>query len=255
MRCPSCGEIVREGNRFCTKCGHRMEEPPRTEPERTDELETATAPRSNSKFLYAVIALLAMLLLVLTYLVFGGRSPSDPYEPKVNGSDAAIAVRVPAQTSAPEATLAPAEPTPAPTPSPTPSPTPAPVPGEELMTTIDNYLHGFVSDVNNGTYSSLYSSVQSGSPMETEQMEFVQKSREIDREEALLEYQMLSMNRVNDTTCHVTVLEYYEIWQDDDPEHFTMKQQCTYQLNLQPGGGWKVYSFVKYEAFDQMERP
>ena len=63
------------------------------------------------------------------------------------------------------------------------------------------------------------------------------------------------MNRVNDTTCHVTVLEYYEIWQDDDPEHFTMKQQCTYQLNLQPGGGWKVYSFVKYEAFDQMERP
>lgn len=32
-----------------------------------------------------------------------------------------------------------------------------------------------------------------------------------------------------------------------------MKQRCTYQLNRQSSGDWLIYSFVEYEAFDQVE--
>lgn len=107
--------------------------------------------------------------------------------------------------------------------------------------------------MNDDDYWELYDAVQSGSPVETEQKEFVKKSLEINREDVLLDYQVQSMTRVNDSTCYVTVLESYEIWQDDDPQHFTMKQRCTYQLNRQSSGDWLIYSFVEYEAFDQVE--
>lgn len=249
MRCPSCGEIIVDGNRFCTNCGHPVgEELPLPDEDFGRPYESAAPAKSNNRFLYAVIALLAMLLLVLTYLVFGGQIMEKLHPSAPEALSAPVMTATPAPTAAPTLT-----PTPTPTPAPTPTPTPMPVPGEELENAIYRYLHAFISDVNSGDYWELYSAVQSGSPVETEQKEFVKKSLEIDREEDLLDYQVQSMTRVNENTCYVTVLEAYEIWQDDDPQHFTMKQRCTYQLNRQSNGDWLIYSFVEYEAFDQVE--
>ena len=74
MRCPSCGEIIVDGNRFCTNCGHPVgEELPLPDEDFGRPYESAAPAKSNNRFLYAVIALLAMLLLVLTYLVFGSQ--------------------------------------------------------------------------------------------------------------------------------------------------------------------------------------
>lgn len=117
MRCPSCGEIIRGGNRFCTNCGHPVgQDLPLPDNDYDETSEDVVPAKSNNRFLYAVIALLTMLLLVLAYLVFGNQimEKLHPSAPE--------ALSTPVITATPE-------PTASPTPTPTPTPTPLPVPG------------------------------------------------------------------------------------------------------------------------------
>lgn len=244
MRCASCGEILRENDRFCTHCGHPVETSSRFGGGNESVPPGPTPVKSKDGLLYAIIALLAMLLLVLAYLNFGDRLFGSDSGQSPNLSAPVMTVPTASVTSEPSA---------APTPTPTPSATPEPVPSAALEDAIEDYLHDFIRDTNNGEYWDLYGSVQSGSPMETEQKDFMEKSRKVDRYESLLDYRILSMDRVSDTAYNVTVVEAYEIWQDDDPEHSEMKQRCTYRVNRQSDGSWKIYSFEAYDILDEVK--
>lgn len=258
MKCKNCGEEVADYYAFCTKCGSPME---RTEDgqEPSGSDQTGRGSAGNKKLMIALIVLAGIAVILLLLLLIKSITQNKPSE-----TAAPTVQTAPAQTNPPETETKPtAPPTTAPTTPPTTAPTAAPTtepppettaaptePIEALDAAIDDYLNGFILDTNNAEYWHLYSSVESGSPMEKEQIAFMKQSGEKDRYEELLDYQILSHEKISDKIYHVTVLESYEIWQNDEMGHFAIKQRCVYRLNRQSDGTWKLYGFEDSESFD-----
>ncbi len=93
-------------------------------------------------------------------------------------------------------------------------------------------------------YSSMYAYVQSGSAMEATQKDFILKSAARDLRETLLDCQITGVTMQNETCCYVTAVETYEVRENEAPYHWWVKQRCTYQVNRQADGTWKVANFA-----------
>lgn len=241
MNCPRCRKAVQDGMRYCTHCGYEFRNPDAVENMR---LKKKAEKKQSNKSLYVLLGVVLLLLLVSTFFVFGGsdlinhlkEGRDDPIEAPVLTS-APVSSAAPVPTAAPMATAAP-------TPAPTPTPTTVTEPVAELDAAISTYLTAFVRDINSAEYWELYSAVQSGSAMEQIQKDFIAKSRDKNLTETLLDYQITARNKVNDAAYQITVIESYEVWQSEDPAHSLIKQRCTYLVNRQSDGTWKVADFA-----------
>lgn len=69
LRCPYCGEKVKQGDRFCSHCGEEFDKP------HVDELDTAFQETGRSMVkVFAVVVLWFVLLILMgfvTYSVLG----------------------------------------------------------------------------------------------------------------------------------------------------------------------------------------
>ena len=207
--------------------------------------------------LYVVIALLTALLVGMGYLLVTGLLDRDDEDDEDDDRREKISARADKDTdkadaSSAEATAEPtAEPTPEPTPTPTPVPTSSPVAEGDCKIAVGNYLSAFVSDLNSEQYNRMYDYVQSGSAMETTQKDFILKSAALDQRETLLEWQVTNVSMQTENCYYLTAVETYEVFQNEEPFHWWVKQRCTYQVNRQADGTWKVANFVgKIEKLD-----
>lgn len=243
--CQNCGASVPAGNRFCIACGAPM---------------GGTMPQPKRKKSYtgvwvALICLLLGLVALFAALFFTGalddmlgidreeteerdRRDDDDEERGAssrNKSEAAAEADDEDDKEDAEETE---------TPSPEPTASQAPSVEGDVRIAVNNYLSAFIQDINAGQYSQLYSYVQAGSPMESSQKDFIAKSAPQNLNETLLDSQIESVSKQNDSTYYVTVLEHYEVRGNADPYHWWVKQRCTYQVNLQSDGSWKIANFV-----------
>lgn len=211
--------------------------------------------------LYIVIALLTALLVGMGYLLVSGYLDRDDDEDDDDDRREEIFAKADKDedkkdASAAEETAEPT-PTPTPTPEPTPTPTPTPVPTSSPVSegdakiAVENYLSAFTSDLNSEQYSRMYAYVQSGSAMESTQKDFILKSAERDLRETLLDCQLTGVTMQNENCYYVTAVETYEIRENEEPYHWWIRQRCTYQVNRQADGTWRVANFVgKIEKLD-----
>ena len=137
-----------------------------------------------------------------------------------------------------------------------PGPEPEPEPAEDLEmilynvdNAVDNYLHCYIQDLNNGIYSMLYSAVQSGSKLEELQKKFVETSSLY---EDLLNYQIVDHTSINQNTYHVTTIEDYEVYNYESNADYYVKQRCVYVVNRQSDGRWVLSDYA--EAVEQLEK-
>lgn len=112
------------------------------------------------------------------------------------------------------------------------------------------YFDAFIKDVNSGSYSALNAVVQRGSQMEREQMKFIEQGAAKSLREELLDYAILSATQQSDTCWRISTEEKYEIWQNADPSHWWVVQRCTYVVNLQSDGTWKVAELTDLKTVD-----
>lgn len=126
--------------------------------------------------------------------------------------------------------------------------TPVPVPSEteisEVKSFVGNYLNAFVQDLNEEQYNRLYYYIEPGSTMETNLLDFFPKAAALDQQEQLLGYEVNSVNKISDTKYHVTTTESYEVFQNEKPFHWWIRQQCTYEMIVQGNGSLKIASYV-----------
>lgn len=213
---------------------------------------TAAAETGNNRWmLYTLIGFLAALVVVFGVLLGTGALNRD------TGSDTPKAqvtpgVQTTTVTTA-QPTAAPTEVTPAPTatPAPTPKPTPTPPPSlssadrSAITSLMGNYLDAFISDVNNGSYNRLYSYVQSGSPMEVKLKDFIaNKCVPLEQSEELHEFTMVSITPTDAYNANVVTVEYYDVWQNEYPYHWWVKQRVTYHVSKMTNGDWTVVEYV-----------
>lgn len=283
MRCPNCGAEMPNGFAFCTRCGTPLATagesrkpasgqnalggvPVPTEAEQTGWNEAPARPsayhanpapayaqpaapkKQRPRWpLYVIIALLTALLVGMGYLLVTGLMDRDDEDDEEDDRRERISARADkdADASSAEATAEPtAEPTPEPTPTPTPVPTASPAAEGDAKIAVENYLSAFTSDLNSEQYSSMYAYVQSGSAMEATQKDFILKSAARDLRETLLDCQITGVTMQNETCCYVTAVETYEVRENEAPYHWWVKQRCTYQVNRQADGTWKVANFA-----------
>ena len=110
-----------------------------------------------------------------------------------------------------------------------------------VQNTVDNYLDAFIQDVNAGRYNAMYSYVESGSEVEESQKRFIDNSKAY---EDLVGAEFLSYEQTGDDIYHITVLEEYDVNLIDEDVQYYLKQKCTYRVNKQSDGTWKVADFV-----------
>lgn len=207
--------------------------------------------------LYVVIALLTALLIGMGYLLVTGFLNRDDDDDDDDDRREEISARADKdedkkRASSAEATAEPtATPTPEPTPTPTPVPTSSPAAEGDAKIAVENYLSAFISDLNDEQYNRMYAYVQSGSALESTQKDFILKSAARDLRETLLDCQVTGVTMQNENCYYVTAVETYEIRENEEPYHWWIKQRCTYQVNRQADGTWKVANFVgKIEKLD-----
>lgn len=211
---------------------------------------TAAAETGNNRWmLYTLIGFLAALVVVFGVLLGTGALNRD------TGNDTPKAqvtpgVQTTTVTTA-QPTVVPTETTPTPTATPAPTPTPTPAPTltaadrSAITSLISYYLDAFIYDVNNGSYSSLYSYVQSGSPMETQLKNFIANDCvPLEQQEELHDHTIVSITLRDQYTAIVVTTEFYEIWQNEEPYHWWINQKCTYRIVLQSNGQWAVAEYA-----------
>lgn len=243
MRCPSCGMEVPRGDAFCSNCGTPMPRPgesggrPRAGYDDYGYESPVRESESRSRgFLYALIGFLSVLLIAIAILILTNMTGRE----KDEGTAA------PAEPTTVVVTASPAPATPAPTTAPTPAPTPD-YSAEEVTAVkaaVGNYLAAYVADMNDETYSRLYSYIQAGSSFETQQRNFIYESAPKDLRESIQEYQITSVSRQADGVYYVTSVETYSYSSNEDSGLKWVKQQCTYQVNRQGDGSWKLSSMI-----------
>lgn len=235
MKCPRCKNQVQDGVRYCTYCGYEFQFTDASENTRSKQ---KTRKKQSNAFLYVLLGIVLLMLVASMFFLFGGfdlihHSNTDRKDP----------IEISAVTPSPSPTVT-STPTPAQTPSATPTPTPSYEPTVELDTAISSYLDAFIRDINNAEYWELYSVVQSGSAMEQIQKDFISDSKDKGLKETLRDFQITNRSKVTDTSYQLTVTESYEIWQNEDPTHSLVKQRCTYLVNRQSDGTWKIADFA-----------
>ena len=123
-------------------------------------------------------------------------------------------------------------------------PTSSPAAEGDAKIAVANYLSAFVTDVNNERYDQLRAYLQPGSSMESIQMDFLAKIAEKDQRETLLDSQITDVRMQTADCYYVTSVETYEIRENAEPYHWWVKQRCTYQVNRQSDGSWRIANFV-----------
>ena len=244
MKCARCGARVPENVRFCTSCGYEFQQIPFGDPYRQEDVRPA---KKSNALLYVMLGVVLLLLIATTIALFSGGLGSF-----FGGShDGNSSAAVPTATASPvivitSAPTAMPTPTPLPTPTPMPTPSPAPVydPSAELDAALAAYFDAFIQDINRAEYRALYGAVESGSAMEQTQKDFITKSAGKNLIESLRNYQIISRSRISDSSYQITATETYEIWQSESPTHSLLTQRCTYLVNRQYDGSWKVADFV-----------
>ena len=246
--CWSCGAAVPAENRFCTACGANL-----------DALPTGTQKKKkgHTGVWIALICVLLAAAAAFAALFFTGalddmlgidredtEARDDRDRDDADEEDRESKERADEAAAEEEEDAESPEESEEPEPSPSESPAPAASVEGDVKIAVNNYLTAFIQDVNAGQYSQLYSYVQSGSSMESVQKDFINKGGQRDLRESLLDSQIESVSMQSESTYHVTVLETYEIRENADPYHWWIKQRCTYQVNRQSDGSWKIAGFV-----------
>lgn len=265
--CTSCGRELPEGCAFCTNCG----EPVRTQENRRQYRREGWSgapvhptepapPRRGNGLLYGIIAALSVLLIAAIAVIASGVLAPD----RDDGDDRAERrERTEASASpAPEESAAPEE-SPEPEESPAPEEKTAEAAAKPVLTAeekseiadrMDGFYEAFISDVNNGQYSSLYAYVQHGSLMESQLKDFMVGCAERDQWEKLLHYEITAYQKLNENTCLVTAVERYDVMQNVEPTYWWIDQQCVYRVCRQSNGSWMLVEYAEdIVALDQGE--
>ena len=271
MRCPNCGTEVDNGYAFCTRCGNPM---PRAGGNRQSAMgqypgepagwdgasddgygydygmpERAPEPQRGRGLLYGLIVFLSVLLIAIGVLILLNMRGDKEEEEKP-------AETQPVETAA-VVTDAPAVETPVVveqqvTPPPTVAPTSSPADEAAAKTAVGNYLNAFITDVNSESYNRLYNYVQAGSSLETEQRNFINNNAPKDLRETLQDYQITDVRMQNVNCYYITAVESYSYYSNESSETKWVFQRCTYEVNRQGDGSWKLSRMVG--GVDVLER-
>lgn len=106
---------------------------------------------------------------------------------------------------------------------------------------VDRYQQAYIKDIQNGTYSELYTAVELGSKMEETQKKFI---KNCNLYEELYDSISCDTARIDAKTYHVTVIEEYYVRSYESGAEYILKQKCTYEVCKQSDGSWKVADYI-----------